>query len=244
MDLPGAELLLRVWEEQYAAHPIRRALALLDAGWPNAGAGAWSRAPVGERDAALLLLYERLFGAQLQTVTHCPRCSERLESSFSPAAVGARVPSLPPAPAWFTLHERDYEIEFRLPDSEDLLTVARAAADALPQLLQRCIGRVSREGERLDAEKLPPAVMRRLQEEMAQRDPAADIRISLSCPACAHEWELGFDIVAHLWDELEDWAQRAVAEVHVLAGAYGWSERDILALSPTRRRCYLDMVQA
>ena len=38
MDLPGAERLLRVWEEQYAAHPIRRALALLDAGY---------RVPVG-----------------------------------------------------------------------------------------------------------------------------------------------------------------------------------------------------
>jgi hypothetical protein len=33
-------------------------------------------------------------------------------------------------------------------------------------------------------------------------------------------------------------------DVHALASAYGWSEREILALSDTRRRLYLEMVSA
>jgi hypothetical protein len=33
-----------------------------------------------------------------------------------------------------------------------------------------------------------------------------------------------------------------LAEVHVLAGAYGWSEDAILALSPSRRQHYIALV--
>ncbi len=34
MNVPNAEILLRVWDECNSAHPIRRALALLDAAGP------------------------------------------------------------------------------------------------------------------------------------------------------------------------------------------------------------------
>jgi len=44
--------------------------------------------------------------------------------------------------------------------------------------------------------------------------------------------------------EARDWAQRILADVNVLARAYGWSEREILSLSPTRRRHYLELVQS
>lgn len=243
MSPPGAEALLRIWEEQYPAHPIQRALALLEAAWPEFG-GAWALAPVGQRDAGLLRLYELLFGSGLQTVTHCPSCGERLESSFAAADLGAHTPEQLPGAVWHTLREGDFEIDFRLPSSEDLLTLRPVRSDAAARLLQRCIGRIGREGEKLPVTQVPARVLNRLRQEMAQRDPVADLRMALICPACAHEWEMGFDIVSYLWDELEDWAQRALAEVHLLASAYGWSERDILALSPTRRKCYLDMVQA
>lgn len=244
MNPPGAEALLRIWEEQYAAHPIRRALALLEAGWPEAGAGGWARVPVGERDAGLLLLYERLFGGPLRTVTHCPGCGARLESEFSPAQVGARPPVLAAGPAWFTLRERDFEIEFRLPSSEDLLALPLTSDAAAGELLRRCIGKACVQGREVAAGQVPGPVAKCVIGAMAQHDPAADIQIGLHCPACSRQWELGFDIVSYFWDELEDWAQRVMAEVHALASAYGWSEREILALSPTRRKCYLEMVQA
>ena len=64
------------------------------------------------------------------------------------------------------------------------------------------------------------------------------------CPACGHAWSATLDIVAYLWDELDDWAQDLLAEVHVPARHYAWSERDILALTPVRRRFYLDLLQA
>jgi hypothetical protein len=50
--------------------------------------------------------------------------------------------------------------------------------------------------------------------------------------------------VSYLWSELEEWAHRVLVDIHTLAGAYGWSERQILALSPVRRQLYVDMVRA
>ncbi len=78
---------------------------------------------------------------------------------------------------------------------------------------------------------------------MAEADPLADARLALSCPACGRPWEAAFDVVAFLWGELDAWARRTFAEVHALASAYGWREADVLALSPERRRIYLDLVQ-
>jgi hypothetical protein len=79
---------------------------------------------------------------------------------------------------------------------------------------------------------------------MAQHDPDADVRITLACPACGDRSQAHFDIVSYLWSELDDWAQRVLADVHVLARAYGWSEDAILALSPSRRQIYLEMASA
>jgi hypothetical protein len=77
---------------------------------------------------------------------------------------------------------------------------------------------------------------------MAEIDPQADIQIALTCPACLHQWSAAFDIASHLWIEVNSWAMRILDEVHRLASAYGWSEADILELSPMRRQLYLGMI--
>jgi hypothetical protein len=79
---------------------------------------------------------------------------------------------------------------------------------------------------------------------MAEADPLADIQLGMTCPFCDHRWRVVFDIVSFLWTEIEAWAWRMLADVHTLAQAYGWGEREILTLSPTRRQFYLDMVGA
>ena len=80
--------------------------------------------------------------------------------------------------------------------------------------------------------------------ELAAGDPQAEVLLSLRCPACEHEWSTPFDILAYLWDEIDDWARRLLSEVHTLASAYGWSERDVLGMSARRRRLYLEMSEA
>ena len=79
-------------------------------------------------------------------------------------------------------------------------------------------------------------------EALAQADPMADLRLGLTCVACGHAWQSPFDTASFLWTELDAWAARILREVHTLASAYGWTERDILSLSPGRRAQYLEMV--
>jgi hypothetical protein len=52
------------------------------------------------------------------------------------------------------------------------------------------------------------------------------------------------DLPAFLWTEIEAQVRRLLLDIHTLAVAYGWSEREILSLSDARRRLYLEMVQA
>ena len=97
---------------------------------------------------------------------------------------------------------------------------------------------------RVDADALPAPVVASLSHAMAMHDPGGDLQIQLNCPRCAHQWQALFDIVPYLWSALEDWAQRTLADVHLLARAYSWSEREILGLSATRRQHYVEMVRA
>jgi hypothetical protein len=262
MTAPSSEALLAVWERSHGAHPIARALALLDAAWPEVGADNWARAPIGQRDGCLLGLHESLFGAELSTTTRCPRCAERLESTFMTDDVRVRAPAAPIAPAATAaprrLREQGYDVDYRLPTSEDLLAVAAAGIDteaASRALLRRCVlgarelggadtDGARRDGRSIDPIALPAPIVARLGEQMTHDDPEAEIRLAFSCPACGNAWRVAFDIVGYLLGELEDWAHRVLVDVHMLAGAYGWSEGQILALSPARRQLYVDMVRA
>jgi hypothetical protein len=49
-------------------------------------------------------------------------------------------------------------------------------------------------------------------------------------------------VAAFVWEEIEACAARLLDDVHVLARAYGWSERAILALPEMRRAAYLERV--
>jgi hypothetical protein len=243
---PNAENLLRVWEENHGAHPIRRALALLEAATPGATIGDWAAAPIGRRDGRLLELYEILFGSQLHSVTNCPRCGEVLETSFTTHDLSMPAVQLS-APDWIEFREHGICIRYRLPNSEDLLQVTAATTDpeqAQIELLRRCVIEAKQADKRQQPEQLPAEVVDRFVEEMARQDPGADVQIQLDCPACGHAWNVCFDIVSYFWSGLSDWAQRTLAEVHLLARTYGWSEREILGLSATRRQQYVEMVQA
>ena len=86
------------------------------------------------------------------------------------------------------------------------------------------------------------ALVDALDAQMRRLDPQAEIELKLDCAECRHHWVARFDIAHFLWREVEVEAARLLGEVHQLARAYGWSEPEVLALSPTRRRAYLAML--
>ncbi|MGV9847836.1 T4 family baseplate hub assembly chaperone [Streptomyces sp. NPDC003442] len=121
-----------------------------------------------------------------------------------------------------------------------------AATRARRALLARCIVSVHRSGrpvaaDRLPAAELPEPVQRRLAEAAERADPAADVTLNVACPECGEATRAELDIASYLWAELDHWARDLLLDVHLLATAYGWSEPQILALSPLRRRYYLEL---
>jgi S-adenosylmethionine synthetase len=79
-------------------------------------------------------------------------------------------------------------------------------------------------------------------DRMSEADPQANIELDLTCAQCGHRWQALFDIESFLWSEINVWARRTLKEIHTLARAYGWSEREILNLSPWRRHFYLNLI--
>lgn len=237
--------VLQTWEQARHGHPLRRSLALLCAAWPQVDAGDWGAMPVGVRDAWLLRLQEALFGPELDTVAPCPACDELLQTRFTTADLQTATCDTATAAS---LTCEGYDLDYRLPCHDDLLAIAGVAHDspaaASRRLLERCLLAAHRAGEPTAVDELPVPVLDRLQQSMAEADPGADMRVALVCPACGHRFERRVDIDAYLWDALDDWAQRTLAEVHLLASAYGWSEPQILALSAARRGHYIALVQS
>jgi hypothetical protein len=210
-----------------------RALALLSLADPEADPGAL---PVGEVNARLLDLRYRLFGPQLTCIADCPQCSERLELSFSVADLQQTVE---PLPAELEVTVGAEVVRFRLPTWLDLAAVAESAAAPRDRILRRCLS--AAEGEGAKSQPLSAALVEAVSAAMEAADPRAEFLIAVGCDRCGSEFEARFDIVEYLWSEVDVRARRLLAEVHALASAYGWREADVLALSPARRRVYLDM---
>ncbi|HEY2324275.1 MAG TPA: phage baseplate protein [Thermoanaerobaculia bacterium] len=217
--------LLSIWERGVGQRPSGRALALLE--------GDATGLPVGRRDALLLDLREQIFGNALTGITSCPACGEEIELSFAVGEVRAE----PSEVQSVRVVEGEYDLEARLPTSADLAAIETLGDLSLARetLFERCVGVAMRD--------LPSPVVDSVIAAMAAADPQADVQVEAACPSCGEQWREPFDIASYLFSELSVFARRLLSDVHELAAAYGWSERDILALSPARRTAYLEMLR-
>jgi hypothetical protein len=166
----------------------------------------------------------------------CTQCGEKLELDLDGRSLARGIPE--------TASNRSDSVlaaghVFRLPTSRDLAGAAKEAdpLSAAIRLLQSC--RVG-QGE-------SPVWSNDELEEVGQAlslaDPMAEILVTLNCPACGSECQQSLDMAAFLWEEIEARAKRLLMEVHALASAYGWTEREVLSLSEHRRAFYLEMVR-
>jgi hypothetical protein len=234
--------LLRVWEDGYTELPYRRAILLLSAACPEESDDQLANLSIGQRDARLLTLREWTFGSKLNCLTECPACGEQLEFAMNTDDI--RVSDIKKQSDSHSLALDGYHIEYRLLTTADIEeTSSYADKESMgAALIQRCIISARINGEEIPAGELPHDVINVLIGHIAENDPQADMQLSLTCPACKHEWNVHFDVVSFFWSEIQAWAARTMREVHMLASTYGWSEADILSMSPLRRRIYLRMV--
>jgi hypothetical protein len=223
---------LYLWERGRRLHPLDQGLLALSAALTETPYESLADWPLGRRNRALAELRCACFGPGLQGWILCPRCAEKLEFQLDGRALmdenagGDRI----------VVNGHS----FRLPTSRDLARAAREADSrvAALRLLQSCC---MEEGP-------PPAFsdeeMERVGECMALADPLSETRLKLHCPKCGNEWDEILDLVSFLWSEIEVRAKRLLLDVHDLASAYGWTEKEILSLSEPRRANYLEMVRA
>ncbi|MBN9385067.1 MAG: hypothetical protein J0H74_30205 [Chitinophagaceae bacterium] len=236
MRAPGAAEMLDLWDRSSGKTPIEKSMELLSLASPEGDPAGLS---IGRRDACLFRLRERFFGPLFSNIADCPSCGERVEWSGN---IRDLLVDGEEKEGVFTLYAASYVILFRLPNSYDLMNAA-AYRDHSEWLLRDCILEARKQDAYCDVADLPEDVFDLLDRRMAEEDPQADISMLLSCAKCAHQWEMPFDIGSYLWMEIDSWAKRVLREVAMLAAAFGWSESDILQMSPRRRRLYLEMIK-
>jgi hypothetical protein len=217
---------LALWERGAARHPLDRALLLAAAAAPEV---AWADRPLGARDAALLALRCEWFGATFEAQVGCPACGESLAFTLDLREFAPRAPR-DEAPVTVGT------ARFRRPTSRDLAALVDAAGvDAAAQAL---LERLALDGVRAWSAEERSAI----EAALDAADPLAHVTLDLACAHCAHRWPAPLDIGSSLWDELAASAEQLLDEVHALAGAYGWSEPEILALPAARRQRYIERV--
>jgi hypothetical protein len=239
----SGELLLAAWEAGARGHELRRPLALLAAALPGTSPAALPVMPVAARDLELLRLRALTFGPELAVLGTCPACGERLEFTLDAGQLATRLAAAAGAdPAEWTEDGQRYRL--RPVTTDDLLATLAVPGPEQAQalLLARCLEQIQdHDSKRAVVSPLrspyPLSVVKRFEELHAD----AELRCAIDCPACSARHVHDFDIARFLWREVTVAARRLLAEVHALAAAYGWGERDIMRLSPLRRAAYLEL---
>lgn len=225
--------VLDLWDRGVRLHPLDRSLLALTAVFRSHSEdyADWS---LGRRNRALFELHASWFDPRLRGWSACPRCGEKVEFDIDSGLVTAATPTNNPSDGVMIRGGR-----YRLPTSRDLAEVLSGDRGTVAvRLLDRCRVSDGSVGEWNEV------AVHEAEEILAAADPLAETQLALYCPSCTHQWNDVLDIGSFVWAEIESRARRLLFEVHTLASAYGWSERETLALSAARRASYMRMVQA
>jgi hypothetical protein len=240
MPSPSTAQLVDAWDRALSRSALGRAEILLALASSETDPAALDALTLGDRERRLLAMRAAAFGPKLAGRVACEACDEPLELELQ---VDDLLALRGPQTEGIALEHEGYALCLRLPDGANLRAVAEGPGDtAAARLLASCVIGAERDGVPVAPAELPPSVVEAAGEALAQADPLADLRLGLTCVVCGHAWQSPFDAASFLWTELDAWSGRILGEVHALASAYGWTERDILSLSPNRRARYLEMV--
>ncbi|AXE75704.1 hypothetical protein [Streptomyces atratus] len=230
--------VLEVWEDGLGSNPAARSLLLASVAAPAGQSVA--DLPLSAVNSLLLEMRCGAFGDALPCTADCPACGDSLDVTVAvgelrPGEAGGGTGEGGAVPATGTLTAYGMTVTYRALTGRDVRDVDPTAPRARQALLRRCVVDVSP-----PADDLPDEVLEQVARRLPGLDPGADTVLTLNCPQCGHCWEAALDIADHLWTDVSGYAHRLLHEVHALARAYGWSEADVLSISPTRRHFYLE----
>jgi hypothetical protein len=189
---------------------------------------------VRDRLHALVVVCRLTCWRSLTPTLACPGCAERveLELPLDRLADAARQGAArePVEVEW-----RGDRFRPRLPTGADLRRWS-AAPPGDAELLA-ALG-----GPHLADDELPTELLERVQAALAEADPLVDVRVDGRCPGCGAAVGAAVDVERETVELLRGAQDELVAAVAALARAFGWSEREIVELPPSRRRCYLELL--
>jgi hypothetical protein len=261
---PDTGVMLDVWDRATVRPMAERGPFLLDQlGLTPAGVAA-ADLTVGTCDLLLVDLRRRLFGPTVEAVTTCAGCDAELECRIDidelwprraePGDIHGAGPIL-------DIEIAGEHFSCRLPVNRDLVELSRTVSARRPTRFAECcvlagpwehrepdIPGVERSlSDRSDQDRpiggsaapvIDDETIAELATALAALDPGAATFVELRC-YCGATDVVEMDIRSFLWAELSAWAERTLTEIHELAATYGWRESDVLALTPRRRRAYL-----
>jgi hypothetical protein len=228
--------IVRVWECGAAQHPLDRALTILAAADPGVGRAALGDLPLGERNRRLLAVRRATFGGTLAALVTCEQCNARVEIAVPASTIDAPASSTAAsltggAPPLRALTSRDLAAAAQCENAERARVFLAARALSGGESNER----YPRDLTAVDLESIA--------QRLHELDPLAVCVLDVRCSECGANWECELDVPEFVWVEIEAEALRVLRDVHSLACACGWHEADILAMSPLRRRAYLELVQ-
>ena len=225
--------ILDLWERGAGLDRWRRDDALL-------AEGGGAPRGLGARNIALLAVRNLLFGGVWNLRCSCPNCAAESEFEVNGVALAEELSRAKTVNA-ATFEWGGSAVVGRAPTVDDLIAVSTrndSRAAIARALLERCM-----EGN-VEALDLTEAAIEEFGDRIEHLDPAAVIGFDVVCPACTHGWSATLDVGDALWIELRRAAERTLIEIDALARAYGWSEEQVLRLSPMRRAAYLQLVES
>lgn len=186
---------------------------------------------VADRQWLLLHLLRAWQGDALWLSSVCPRCGMRLDHGLQRSAIPVK-----PAGSGFPFTEVELgarRLALRVPTGADQSAVAALdGTGAARALARRCL---------LDdgaAVELDDDALRAIGVALEAVAPELASTLQVCCAHCGLAHEVDFDPCA-----IEPAAPDALFDdVHTIALAYHWPERDILALPRERRQRYLDLI--
>lgn len=240
-ELGGSELL-DIWDTGQHASPMQRAYRLLHAAWPDEDIAAWS---LGRANAGLLAMRRRWLGDHWRCLSDCPACGEVIEVALRVDQLLGAVDEggMDQVQALQRIDEEGWSLAFRLPHVGDLLELACQAGDTR-WLWSRVLIEARADDKHSSLDDIPASALRAAGRQIEQADPLASIELAMACPDCGHAWSEPLHVIDVFWSELSALAERLLSEVGRLAQSFGWSEAQILAMTPQRRQRYLNWLGA
>lgn len=190
---------------------------------------------LGTRNRRLIALHDIWVGGAIEAQVACTACATM--NSFAVPKDAMRA--LPPAErdAFVAVPYDGRELAYRVPTMADIDAVGEAA-DLRLAMLDRCAVGV----EAVPAADLDAATLDAIEAAFDRADPLASIVVESACSGCGAALAASVDLAAFVATDLDRLHAALLRDVDTIAAAYGWSEREIVALPAERRARYVTII--